>query len=76
MRFKPENLHETLDDVAGIDDIKGRIREVIQILKDPGSVASVGAKAPRGCFVRPARDRKDDARPCDRERGRGQLHVD
>jgi cell division protease FtsH len=42
---------ERLDDVAGIDEVRGELTEVIRYLRDPAPYRAVGAKVPRGVLL-------------------------
>lgn len=48
---RPEDMKETLDDIAGIDELRGRVRETIRIIRDPSVVERMGGKPPRGMLV-------------------------
>jgi cell division protease FtsH len=41
----------TFDDVAGVDEAKGELREVIAFLKDPKSYGQLGARLPKGILL-------------------------
>jgi cell division protease FtsH len=41
----------TFDDVAGIDEAKEELSEVVDFLKDSAKYTAVGAKIPRGCLL-------------------------
>lgn len=41
----------TFDDVAGIDEAKNELKEIVDFLKDPEKYADIGAKIPRGCLL-------------------------
>ncbi len=42
---------ERLDDVAGIDEVRGELLEVVRYLRDPAPYRAVGAKPPRGVLL-------------------------
>jgi len=47
-----ENIRRTtFADVAGIDEVKGELTEVVDFLKNPGEYRSMGAKMPRGVLL-------------------------
>lgn len=48
---EPEKLDTTFDDVAGLDNAKKELREVIEFLKDPGRFEDIGAKLPKGMLL-------------------------
>jgi len=41
----------TFDDVAGIEEAKEEVEEVVQFLKDPRKFSRLGGKIPRGCLL-------------------------
>ena len=41
----------TFADVAGIDEAKEELREIVDFLKDPEKYTEIGAKIPRGCLL-------------------------
>lgn len=41
----------TFNDVAGIDEAKDELKELVDFLKDPDKYTSIGAKIPRGCLL-------------------------
>ena len=41
----------TFDDVAGVDEAKEEVEEVVQFLKDPKKFSRLGGKIPRGCLL-------------------------
>jgi cell division protease FtsH len=41
----------TFDDVAGVDEAKAELREVIEFLKDPKSYGQLGARIPKGILL-------------------------
>ena len=53
----------TFDDVAGADEAKGELKEVVDFLKDPQKYGRLGARVPKGHFAcRAARHRQNAAR--------------
>jgi len=47
----PESVRVTFDDVAGIDEVKAEISEVVDFLKDPQKYRRLGARAPKGVLL-------------------------
>lgn len=45
------NTGVTFDDIAGIDNAKGDLQEVVDFLKNPEKYAAVGAKIPKGVLL-------------------------
>ena len=41
----------TFDDVAGIEEAKEEVEEVVQFLKDPKKFSRLGGKIPKGCLL-------------------------
>jgi cell division protease FtsH len=41
----------TFDDVAGIDEAKEEVKEVVEFLKDPARFSRIGARIPRGVLL-------------------------
>jgi cell division protease FtsH len=41
----------TFADVAGIDEVKEELKELVDFLKSPGKFTRIGAKIPRGCLL-------------------------
>ena len=39
----------TFNDVAGIDEAKEEVEEIVEFLKDPKKFSRLGGKIPRGC---------------------------
>src|SRR5262245_56211228 len=50
-RVDPETVRVTFDDVAGIDEVKAEISEVVDFLRDPGKYSRLGARAPKGVLL-------------------------
>jgi cell division protease FtsH len=47
----PQSVRVTFDDVAGIDEVKAEISEVVDFLKDPQKYRRLGARAPKGVLL-------------------------
>ena len=41
----------TFEDVAGVDEAKAELEEIVEFLKDPGKFQNLGGKIPRGCLL-------------------------
>jgi len=50
-RVDPQTVRVTFDDVAGIDEVKAEISEVVDFLRDPGKYRRLGARAPKGVLL-------------------------
>jgi len=56
-RIKPVNLarkssdETTWDDVAGVEEVRGELMEVVDFLKDPKRFEQLGAKTPKGLLL-------------------------
>ncbi|MGH7873125.1 MAG: ATP-dependent zinc metalloprotease FtsH [Candidatus Binatia bacterium] len=47
-----ENQHRvTFSDVAGVDEAKDDLREIIEFLKDPKKFTKLGGRIPKGCLL-------------------------
>ncbi|MEY9935711.1 ATP-dependent Zn protease [Streptacidiphilus sp. MAP5-52] len=47
----PDGRRTTFDDVAGIDEVKGELTEVVDFLRRPDAYRKLGAKMPRGVLL-------------------------
>ena len=47
----PESVKVTFQDVAGADEAKEELQEVIDFLKNPGKFVQIGAKIPKGVLL-------------------------
>lgn len=50
-RFKRGTGKKTFNDVAGCDEAKYELEEIVNFLKEPGKFTSVGAKIPKGVLL-------------------------
>jgi cell division protease FtsH len=41
----------TFDDVAGVDEAKGDLQEIVEFLRDPQKFQRLGGRIPRGCLL-------------------------
>ena len=58
----PNNVTVTFNDVAGVDEAKDEVREIVDFLKEPGRFSSIGGRIPRGILlVGPSGHRQDAA---------------
>ena len=52
MLYRPESgPRTTFADVAGIDEVKGEVTEIVEFLRDPGKYRRLGAMIPRGVLL-------------------------
>jgi len=47
----PQTVRESFADVAGLENAKLELREIVEFLKNPEKFAMVGAKIPKGCML-------------------------
>ena len=47
----PETVRVTFADVAGIDEVKAEITEIVDYLRDPDKYRAIGARAPKGVLL-------------------------
>ena len=47
----PDELNVHFDDIAGADEAKEEIREIVEYLKDPLRFQLVGGQIPKGCLI-------------------------
>src|SRR5579884_2357939 len=50
-RVDPEKIRVTFDDVAGIDDAKGELTEIVDFLKTPDRYQKLGGRMPHGVLL-------------------------
>lgn len=46
-----QDIRETFDDVAGVDEAKEELREIIEFLRSPQKYIRIGAKIPKGVLL-------------------------
>ena len=47
----PQQVTVTFNDVAGVDEAKDEVREIVDFLKEPQRFASIGGRIPRGILL-------------------------
>jgi cell division protease FtsH len=47
----PQQVNVTFKDVAGVDEAKEEVQEIVDFLKDPSKFASIGGRIPRGILL-------------------------
>ncbi len=56
-RIKPQQIKPaseqsvTFEDIAGVDDAKSELQEIVEFLRDPRAFAKLGAKVPKGILL-------------------------
>ncbi|MCK5828517.1 ATP-dependent metallopeptidase FtsH/Yme1/Tma family protein, partial [Candidatus Bipolaricaulota bacterium] len=48
---QPDSTEVTFDEVAGIDEVKQEVEEIVEYLKDPRRFARLGAEVPKGILL-------------------------
>ena len=51
LNFTEKQGKVTFEDVAGIDEAKTELEEIVEFLKDPGKFQRLGGKIPKGCLL-------------------------
>jgi len=49
--YVEKDTHVTFDDVAGVDEAKEELEEIVAFLKEPGSYGRLGAHVPKGVLL-------------------------
>lgn len=49
--YDPETTKITFKDVAGIEDAKGELEEIVDFLKNPGKYSRLGGRTPKGVLL-------------------------
>jgi len=49
--YVEKDTQVTFDDVAGVDEAKDELKEIVAFLKDPGSYGRLGARVPKGVLL-------------------------
>ncbi len=50
-RFEPSDKHVTFADVAGLDNVKVDLVEIVEYLRDPGKFQRLGGQIPKGVLL-------------------------
>ena len=56
--YAQEDLNVTFDDVAGIDEAKEELQEIVEFLKTPEKFRALGGKIPKGVLLVGAREQE------------------
>ena len=49
--YMKERVATSFDDVAGVEEAKQEVREIVEFLKSPGKFTKIGARIPRGVLL-------------------------
>ena len=72
-----EQVKITFGDVAGVDEAKEEVQEIVEFLKNPKRFSRLGGRIPRGVLLSGSSGlRQDAARQGDRRRGRCAVLLD
>jgi len=76
-RVEPTEQHVTFEDVAGIDEAKAELTEIVDFLKDPDKYRRLGGRIPRGVLLTgPPGTGKTLLAPRPRRRGASAVLLD
>ena len=51
VRFQPDRNKKTFDDVAGVDEARDEVREIIEFLRNPEKFQRLGGRLPKGILL-------------------------
>jgi cell division protease FtsH len=69
-----ESSTVTFEDVAGVDEAKEEVKEIVDFLREPERFSDIGGRIPKGVLlVGPPGHRQDAAGAVDRRRGQGAV---
>ncbi len=60
-RVDPQRIQVTFDDVAGIDEAKAELTEIVEFLRTPERYARLGGRMPHGVLLFGAAGNRQDA---------------